>query len=398
VTLAEANKAYTPVPIQENAAVDFSEHFYLVKSGTNESKLPLVGRGKWPKPPQSLDEETKKRVARFLAENAKGIAIIHAAMQLPKSRYPIDLEMGPSTRLPHLSKIREAENLLQLKAVYETGNGNQAAAVEALLDHLRLENTLRNEPVMISQFVRLAGIQSAVGSAERILSGAVLSTNQIDSLTAAFTEAEESLADCWERMILDERTTGIALFGMPLSEVTDLMDLNQSGPIGMTVLGVRKVAGLWDADLLFYLKILSRAEKLGQRTFADALKESDEINATVMRTDATHMISRRLLPDFGNAFTKLADARALLGSGKIALALEEYRINTGSLPGDLQALVPGYLKVMPLDPATEKPFRYTRTENGYAIASELTKPHQPARPNGVKQPEKITFTVERRLR
>ncbi|MDB6037013.1 MAG: hypothetical protein JWM99_854, partial [Verrucomicrobiales bacterium] len=310
VTLAESNAAYTPVPIRENAAVYFSEHFYSVKSDTNESKLPFVGRGSLPKPNIPLDEKTKAHMGAYLAKNAKGIETIHEAMQLPKSRYPIDLEMGPSTLLPHLSKIREAENLLQLKTALNIENGDRAAALESLQDHLRLANTLSNEPVMISQIVRLAAIQLAVASAERVISVAQLSNVEIDILAAAFAEAERSLANSWERLVMDERTTGIGLFKMPTREVMNQIDTGESESIYFMVVGARRLVGLWDADMLFYLKTLARAEKLDQRTYVDAIKESDEINASIERSGTPHTISRVLLPNFGNAITKLADARA----------------------------------------------------------------------------------------
>ena len=400
VTLAEANAAYTTVPISENAAVYFSEHFYTVKSGTNESRLPFVGHGSLPKPREPLDEKTKARIGAFLAKNAKGIEIIHKALQLPKSRYPIDLEMGPSTLLPHLSKIREAESLLQLKTAFDIENGDRTAALEALLDHLRLANTLSNEPVMISQIVRLAAIQLAVGSAERVVSIAQLSNDEIDTLAAALAEAETSLADCWERLVMDERTTGIALFKMPTHEVMDLIDSDMSGPISIVVLGARRLVGLWDADLLFYLKTLARVEQLDQKTFADALIVSDQLNTEIERSNPTHTISGKLLPNFGNAITKLADARGALRAGRIALAVEKFRAKTGQLPDNLQSLIPDFLKMMPLDPATEKPFRYIRTGHDYSIQSDLTKTHKPIMRTsiraGVNQTETLAFTVNRR--
>jgi hypothetical protein len=400
VTLAEANASYTAVPIRENAALYFTEHFYTVKSGTNESRLPFVGRGSLPKPREPLDEKTKALIGAYLAKNAKGLEIIHEALQLPKSRYPIDLEMGFSTLLPHLSKIREAESLLQLKTALDIENGNRAAALESLLDHLHLAHTLNNEPVMISQMVRLAAIQLAVGSAERVVSIAQLSNDEIDALAAAFTETEESLADCWEHLVLDERTTGIALFKMPTHEVMDLIDSDLSGPVFIMVLGVRRLAGLWDADLLFYLKTLNQVEKLGQSTLENALIVSDRLNAEIERSNAAHAISRRLLPNFGNAITKLAEARGSLRAGRIALAVEKYRVKTGLLPKNLQSLIPEYIKAMPLDPATEKPFRYIQNGADYSIQSDLAKNHKPlmrtSKRPALNQTETLAFTVDRR--
>ncbi|MDB6040428.1 MAG: hypothetical protein JWM99_4269, partial [Verrucomicrobiales bacterium] len=107
-------------------------------------------------------------------------------------------------------------------------------------------------------------------------------------------------------------------------------------------------------------------------------------------------------PNFGNAITKLADAQAALRTTRVALAVEKYHLKTGQLPENLQSLIPDYLKVMPLDPATEKPFRYVEGTNGYLIQSDLTKTHQPimriSSRSGANQTETIAFTVDRRAK
>lgn len=52
--------------------------------------------------------------------------------------------------------------------------------------------------------------------------------------------------------------------------------------------------------------------------------------------------------------SSLAHARAT----RVALAIELHRASTGSLPTNLESLIPQYLNTMPLDPCTEEPFRY----------------------------------------
>lgn len=52
--------------------------------------------------------------------------------------------------------------------------------------------------------------------------------------------------------------------------------------------------------------------------------------------------------------SSFAHARAT----RVALAIELHHAGTGSLPANLDALVPEYLAEMPLDPCTEEPFKY----------------------------------------
>jgi hypothetical protein len=61
--------------------------------------------------------------------------------------------------------------------------------------------------------------------------------------------------------------------------------------------------------------------------------------------------------------------RAHLDLARTALAIERYRLATGSIPGQLADLVPKYLEQIPIDPFDGQPIRYRRTEPGYLLYS-----------------------------
>jgi hypothetical protein len=60
---------------------------------------------------------------------------------------------------------------------------------------------------------------------------------------------------------------------------------------------------------------------------------------------------------------------AALRATRTALAVERYRADHSELPGSLDALVPGYLPSVPLDPWVEQPMRYRAYDDSYVVYS-----------------------------
>jgi hypothetical protein len=101
----------------------------------------------------------------------------------------------------------------------------------------------------------------------------------------------------------------------------------------------------------------------------------------------------------------ICDARniASLRACRMAMAVERYRLATGKLPDDAQALVPKYLTTLPIDPFDpyETPMRYAKLKKGYVVYSigEDSKDNGGTEKNSLGvhfAPETdITFIVER---
>ncbi len=65
-------------------------------------------------------------------------------------------------------------------------------------------------------------------------------------------------------------------------------------------------------------------------------------------------------------------AEASIAATRIIIALNRYLREEGSLPDDLQALVPKYIPEVPVDPFDCKPFRYSKSEGiVYSVGEDL---------------------------
>ena len=91
------------------------------------------------------------------------VAELREAAKRPQSRFPLNWEI-PNTLeilLPHLAALRQASHLLSVRATALVAAGRSEEALADLRLALRLSGTVREEPVIISQLVRLATLQSA---------------------------------------------------------------------------------------------------------------------------------------------------------------------------------------------------------------------------------------------
>jgi hypothetical protein len=89
---------------------------------------------------------------------------------------------------------------------------------------------------------------------------------------------------------------------------------------------------------------------------------------------------------------------AQIRAARTALAVERYRLKTGSLPASLEGLVPGYLATIPLDPFTREPLKFRQLARGYVVYSvgrDLSDDGGKEKPAKGDGPYDVTFTVER---
>jgi hypothetical protein len=76
-----------------------------------------------------------------------------------------------------------------------------------------------------------------------------------------------------------------------------------------------------------------------------------------------------MIGNFEEAFMKEAMLEASLLAARTGLACKLFKSRTGAYPESLEALVPGILKEVPVDPFTGKPFVYRREREGFIVYS-----------------------------
>jgi hypothetical protein len=122
-------------------------------------------------------------------------------------------------------------------------------------------------------------------------------------------------------------------------------------------------------DELFYLQVMRKNIDFARRKTYDwsAISHLEDRDQGGRRK--RFLLTRILVPLFQTEFTSLARTEAHIHITHLALALRLYRLEHGTYPDTLEALVPDYLPSLPPDPFAQEPFRYRREGKGFVVYS-----------------------------
>ncbi len=409
VNTTELDAWYEAVPENENAAllvmqaIEQLQSYDSYQEDADNQVLRQTPRTS-PLPP-SLKEHYRQRVEA----SRSALTLLHQAGTLSKSRYPIDLTQGALTDLKHLSKVRSCAIALKWEALWRADK-NDPATAKSIQAGLALGRSLKSEPTLISQLVRIAIHTITCASLERGVNQIKFSDEQLTALGSSLHEADDTTP--MSHALAGERATFIENFrataktqkaGNPSPDSTDEpLDMGQF----QKHLGLLRWTGIFERDLRFWLTSMETNIAVAARLAPESLTMANLIGAQSLKARINfHIMSGLLLPDLGKVIVRAADDSARLRVAETALAIERFRLaHQNQLPDSLAALVPAYLKTVPTDPFDGQPLRYQGREKGYVVYSIGTdlkdnggaEAKKDAKGSTIRHvPFDITFTVER---
>jgi hypothetical protein len=339
----------------DNAAPVYESAFAAYVAPAADVNLPWVGqkattvaRG------AALSEPMAKAVADYLAANEKCLALLHDAADIENCRYDYDYHQG----CPHLSKLRSCVLLLKLAIFHHAGKGDADAVATCVKDALRAGDSMQKEPTLISYLIHTACTGVAITGLEHALNLTTFSDSQLRDLDDALviTGTRTDLAHA----LITERCAAIDMIQNP-----SLMGMGGPGP-GTTPLKLPGIRSRGIIDMLDYMGASIEAATLEPQARE---KRFRQLEADVNRLSWLHFMVKQLAPATLRISQLDSRGRAHLDLARTALAIERYRLATGSIPGQLADLVPKYLEQIPIDPFDGQPIRYRRTEPGYLLYS-----------------------------
>jgi hypothetical protein len=228
-----------------------------------------------------------------------------------------------------------------------------------------LGNSLEQEPVLVSQLVRIAVHGISVDVCRRLLphvefSDADLQRMSEDFRTTRFNEG-------FRRSLIGERVMGIQGIQNPMADSGIGAEIP---PVAGPLLGVNR-----NDDLAKYLVLLERMIEASQKPMPQARDEFDLIEQDLRALGSTkvkkfrYVLTLLLLPATGAALDGAARGNAMNDAAMTAIAIERYRRKHGQIPDELGQLVPDFLPQVPTDPYDGKPLRYVVLDDEYLLYS-----------------------------
>src|SRR5688572_17899153 len=106
---------------------------------------------------------------------------MRALVRNPNLSYPINYR-GARTLLPHLTAIKKAGQWFSASSLYQLREGGVERAIDDIETILLLARVLEDEPIIISQFVRIAVVAIAIENCWQVLQDEALTDAQLARL------------------------------------------------------------------------------------------------------------------------------------------------------------------------------------------------------------------------
>lgn len=411
--LAEVLAIYPFVAQSENAAeiylraMDTARDLY---SPGLEDELPFFSRTELTLPTEPLTEEMLQRIQTCLALNAEALRLVHEGGKLPKCRYPIDMRLTHAVLLPHLAQLRQLSRLKALEALHAAEAGDEAAAVSALRDGIALARSVRREPTLISQLVRIASSEFAAKAAEQVLNRVALSESNLQKLQAEFATLEDG-----EDMVAGfsgDRWTWTIPFPIDQEDVREMVNLERARKGQSLNEPVQSDFGRSTPDS-------TGNEASDEEMKAAELQLREALKMQLEHCDSLISLARLPVSEMHQSIKALHEGETSQGAGRsvgparsralvaqirtvaklrvvqTALAIERYRLRNGDIPDDLLILTPDYIDSAALeDPLSGAPLLYEIEEDHhvvYSVAEDII--NEKYTRDGGTAPSAISFSM-----
>jgi len=375
--LKELKDMYPTPPQGENAAEDYLKIFDTSKYiESMASYKQIAGKMKEESEnaahPATLSEALRAMVREYVNANTETLRLLHEAAKHPNGRFPLNYSDPIGMELPHLAKLRHAACLLKLEAMLATDDKDFDKAVESIHAMLAAGDTLRQEPVFISQLMRNICHSMTVETLHYLLSTGTLTEDQLSRLNSLFSNQVDSQA--FSRGLQGEYIVGMAYFDQPerLAEsYSNMMGFDKYIPgSSRTILRMASMTGWTEADRSRYLAHVNTINTISRLPVYEAIPALETLeNQADRRRSWMPTISGMLFFPLARAVYSFGRDQAQMEFASAAIALERYQLFASKLPDRLDELVPSFLDSVPQDPFDGEPLRYRRTENGYLVYS-----------------------------
>lgn len=293
---------------------------------------------------------------------------IESASHRPYAIFPTHYQEGHLALLPYLATVKSLAQMLSLRAIASQAQNEPENAARDIKLVLYLGEALKSEPLLISQFVRLATIQLGLsafweGSCQHRWTEAQLSSLQAQfgaiHVLEGYPIAMRGERAFAHHFIEQLRRKKLRLDSMPDGEG------GEGFWTGRLMIHLYPAGWFYRNELLLdrlYQELaLPLVNPAAHRVFPESAPKDEPPD--LQQTGPFNLFVRKLFPAVGTSAQKFAFTQTFLDLARTGCALERYRLATGAYPPDLGALVPKFLEKIPTDVIDGQALRYRRETN-----------------------------------
>jgi len=344
--LEELEKKQPIIPDEENGALavlvaanlwpvqqSSSQQEFWAEGGIEQSIVDLS-------PEIQMNAKQQESLMKELGKALLALQEARKLIGLSRGRFPPSGSREDGSAGLACQESRRIATLLQLNSILQAQDNQADEALATAMAVLNTGRSIGDEPITISQLVRLSCESLAIRNAERVLAQGQSSEKTLNATQQLFQdEAAQTLllfGTRGDRAVTFQRMTTLRTMFVPTSNLGGLFRLQTK-----CVEAAKAPAE----------EQLSRLQELKE--------EASKLDPLVARSFPSHeKIARSFLRN-----------QAWLRCTCVALATERYRRSHGRWPNSFAFLVPEFLGEVPTDPYNGSPLKYRRLDDGVVIYS-----------------------------
>lgn len=303
-----------------------------------------------------------------LSKNDSALEELRQITTRPYSNIPLNYENlfgGDSDLLNYLTTLKRCSVVLELRASAELANGQSDQALADVKLLFRLADSLRGQPLLISQLVRIAILHITL---QPIWTGTI-NHQWTDGQLAEITDelAKLDFLMDYQYAVRGERIFALQSFeNQRITHKYEFVD--DKGQTNTTSYTYMPAA-------FFYQNELAVA-RVDQELALPLVDTNAHTVSPKKLQSANHYVQKQIRPfsysimgwstfyTMGFSVRRFAFAQVGVDLAQVACALERYHLTHGEYPETLDALTPQYLSNIPNDVIDGKPLHYRRTPDG----------------------------------
>jgi|TARA_B100001971_G_scaffold37389_2_gene32369 hypothetical protein len=293
---------------------------------------------------------------------------LRTAARRQENYFPLRYLFGPETGLPHAAKIRSAGRLLRDLSLTELARGNANWAMELIRLQFRLFDALNTPPCTMMFYVQMSAGSTILDGVNDGLHMDGFSDAHLKELDRLFT-LDNSFLENAERALNSERL----MYGSGCLERLARGDNMRSIFKGQKWIKLYPKQWIYQ-ELIFWDKKMKENIKMIRQA-----RKTERINqnqgpflAKMMQLEGVskgHRFGPSLLGVYKSTLNRTGTFMNRFSAARLGIAIERYRQANGSVPNELDDLVPSYMKSIPNNIFTGEPLAWVRKNNQrYKIA------------------------------
>jgi hypothetical protein len=319
---------------------------------------------------RAKDPSLWDKAQQIVDKHGETLALAEQAASKPKCQFPTNWEDGAGALFTYFPDIRKLTRLAAASALLDARAGRTDEAIRSIELSFKMSESLKDEPTIIGQLVRIAMLKITSSSLREVLAYGDIGEAQARRLYDYMGKID--LYPGWNRAMLGERAFGIWGFNSVRKSGFEQLfgGLEIPQPSGMFLIRpLLSVAGpVLYADELVYLRLMN---KQLERTRHSVLymKNHDPGFDQELSLPFYAVLSKTVFPVFIRATIRRDTGEAEVDGSRIFLALIAYKDRFGAYPASLDELRAGLGWDIPKDIFSDKDFIYKRRGNGFLLYS-----------------------------